>query len=63
MRKYNFIRPLLILAVAFLVNSLITTICLAMGASQETASNIAFVAMMIAVVITFIRLNKSRLKR
>ncbi|WP_373228796.1 hypothetical protein [Cohnella sp.] len=63
MRKFNFARPLLILAVAFLVKSLTTTVCLLLGASQETAGNIAFVAMMIAALLTFMKLNKSRKKQ
>ncbi len=63
MRKFNFTRPLLIIAVAFLVKSLTTTVCLFLGASQETAGNIAFAAMMIAALLTFMKLNKSRNKR
>ena len=62
MRRYNFMRPLLILAVAFASRSIAMTICLVLGASEEAAGNIAFVVMLIAVILTFIKLNKSRRK-
>jgi hypothetical protein len=62
MRRFNFTRPLLIIAVAVLVRSLTTIACLLLGASQETAGNIAFAAMIIAALLTFMRLNKSRNK-
>jgi ABC-type cobalamin transport system permease subunit len=63
MRRFNFIRPLLIIAVALLTRSLITSLCLLLGASKETAGNIGFVAMMVAAILIFTRLNKSRNKR
>lgn len=63
MRKFNFTRPLLIIAVALLARSLTTTVCLLFGASEETASNIAFIVMMIAVLITFTRLNRLKKKQ
>lgn len=63
MRKFNFTRPLLIIAVAFLARSLTTLICVSLGASQETADNIGFAAMMIAALLTFAKLNKSRNKQ
>lgn len=58
MRKYNIFRPILLLAVAFFVKTLTTTICLLLGAEQETASNIGFIAMLIAAVLTFQRMNR-----
>lgn len=58
MRKFNFTRPLLIIAVAFLTRSLTTTVCLLLGASEEAAGNIAFIAMMIAALLTFMKLNR-----
>ncbi|MDF2963763.1 MAG: hypothetical protein K0S39_5498 [Paenibacillus sp.] len=60
MRKYNFIRPLLIIAVAFLVNNIAVNVCLMFGTTKETASNIAFAAMLVAVIITFSRLNRKK---
>jgi ABC-type cobalamin transport system permease subunit len=63
MQKFNIMRPLLILAVAFLANSLTKFICLLLGASQELAGNLSFIAMMVAAILTYIRMNKSRNKR
>lgn len=63
MRKFNFTRPLLILAVAYLANTLTSTVSLMLGASREAASNYGFLAMMIAAILTFNRLNKARKKR
>jgi len=62
MRKYNFIRPLWIIAIAYLTNTLVTNICLVLGSTREAASNIGFLSMIIAAVITFIILNKRRRK-
>lgn len=60
MRKYNFTRPLMIIAVAFLVKSLTTTVCLLLGSSAETASNIAFGAMVLAALLAFMKLSKPK---
>ena len=62
MRNYNIMRPLLILAVAFASRSIAMTICLMLGASEEVAGNIAFMVMLIAVILTFMKLNKNRRK-
>lgn len=63
MRKFNFTRPLLILAVAYLANTLTKTICHMLGVAEESASNIALAAMLIAAILTFIKLNKPRNKQ
>ena len=60
MRRYNFMRPILIIAVAFLVNNMVSSISMLLGASEEAAGNYAFVAMMVAVIITFMRLNRRK---
>lgn len=57
MRKYNFTRPLMIIAVAFLVKSLTTSVCLLLGTSEATASNIAFGAMVLAALLVFLKVN------
>jgi hypothetical protein len=62
MRKFNIMRPLLILAIAYFAKSLTTFICLSLGASQVLASNLAFVAMMAAAILTYMKMNKSRNK-
>ncbi|QJD86394.1 hypothetical protein [Cohnella herbarum] len=63
MRKFNFTRPLLIIAVALLAKSLGTLVSVSLGATQETAENIGFAVMMIAALLTFSKLNKSRNKQ
>ncbi len=62
MRRYNFIRPLWILAIAYLTNIFVTNICRVLGSSEETAGNIGFLSMVIAAIITFSILNKKRKK-
>jgi hypothetical protein len=61
-RKYNFIRPLWIIVIAYLVKLFVTNICLVLGSTEETAGNIGFLAMVIAAFITFSMLNKKRRK-
>jgi ABC-type cobalamin transport system permease subunit len=62
-QKFNIMRPLLILAVAFLAKSLTNFICILLGASVELAGNLSFVAMMVAAILTYMRMNKTRNKR
>lgn len=57
-RKYNFIRPIFLIVVAFLVNSIVTNICILMGAEMETAGNIGFIAMIIAAIVMFMRFRQ-----
>jgi preprotein translocase subunit SecG len=60
LRRYNFMRPILVIAVAYLVNSIIFNVCIAMGKTHEAASNIGFAAAIIAVIITFIILIQKK---
>jgi hypothetical protein len=62
-RKFNFMRPLLILAVAFCAKSLVNLICILLGASAELASNLSFVAMMAAAILTYMKMNRASNKR
>jgi ABC-type cobalamin transport system permease subunit len=62
MRNYNFIRPLWIIAIAYLTRILVTNICLVLGSSKVAADNIGFLAMVIAAIVTFTMLNKKRRK-
>jgi 1,4-dihydroxy-2-naphthoate octaprenyltransferase len=63
MPKFNLMRPLLILAVAYFAKSMTTLICILLGASQELAGNLGFIVMMVAGIYTYTRLNKTRNKR
>ena len=62
MRNYNLLRPLWLIAIALLTRLLVTSVCLLLGTSSETASNIGFIAMIIAAILTFRALNKRRRK-
>jgi hypothetical protein len=63
MGKFNIMRPLLLLAVAYFAKTFTTFICTLFAASEGLTSNLSFIAMMAAGIITFIRLNKTRNKR
>lgn len=63
MRKYNFLSPILLIVVALIVRSLVTNLGVLFGLSQEAASNIAMIAMVIAALIMFNRMTKARRKK
>ncbi|MFS0873740.1 hypothetical protein [Paenibacillus xylanilyticus] len=63
MRRYNFWSPILLIAVALIVRSLVTNLGMLFGMSQEAASNIAMIAMVIAALIMFNRMTKARRKK
>ncbi|OMF19731.1 hypothetical protein BK133_29675 [Paenibacillus sp. FSL H8-0548] len=62
MRKYNFIRPLMLIVVALLVKSLITNLCMVFGMEQGPAENIGFISMIIAAIIVYSRIARKRRK-
>lgn len=62
MRRYNFVRPLLLIAIALLTNSLVTNLCMVFGMEREMAGNIGFIAMIAAAVIVYTRMAKQRRK-
>jgi hypothetical protein len=57
-RRYNFFRPILIILVALFVKNLTEFICLAFGMNPTSAENLSFFAMVIAAVITYMRLMR-----
>ncbi|QGQ93462.1 hypothetical protein EHS13_00220 [Paenibacillus psychroresistens] len=63
MRKFNIMRPLLILAVAFFAKNFTTFICSLFSASEGLTSNLSFIAMMAAAIFTYMRMTKSRNRR
>ncbi|MEO2208258.1 hypothetical protein ABGV42_31655 [Paenibacillus pabuli] len=63
MRRYNFWSPILLIAVALIVRSLVTNLGILFGMSQEAASSIAMIAMVIAALIMFNRMTKARRKK
>ncbi|MHA7965248.1 hypothetical protein ACX93W_13975 [Paenibacillus sp. CAU 1782] len=60
MRRYNIWRPIMLIAVAVLTNSLVTNLCMVLGMERDAASNIGFVAMIAAAFIMFSRFQKKR---
>ncbi|MHA6481996.1 hypothetical protein ACX1C1_08835 [Paenibacillus sp. strain BS8-2] len=58
--KYNFIRPIMLIAIAFLVKNLVTSICLMFGMGPESAESVGFMAMIIAALIVYTRIAKKR---
>jgi len=62
-QRYNFFRPLLILLVAFAVNNLVTLLCNGMGVAPETTESIALIAMVLAALLTYVRLTRNRRKK
>ncbi|UNK18780.1 hypothetical protein MNQ98_01660 [Paenibacillus sp. N3/727] len=62
MRRYNALRPVMLIAVALLTNSLFTNLCGMFGMSPESASNVGFIAMMIAALVMYNRMTKHRRK-
>lgn len=63
MKKYNAMRPILLIAVALLTNSLVTNLCMLFGMEQEAASNLGFIAMMIAAIVIYTRFMKQRRRK
>ncbi|MEK3732504.1 MULTISPECIES: hypothetical protein [Paenibacillus] len=63
MRRYNIWRPILLIAIALLTNNLVTNVCLLLGLAQNTASDIGFIAMIIAAFVTYGRFTSQNRKR
>ncbi|RRJ63382.1 hypothetical protein EHV15_10960 [Paenibacillus oralis] len=62
MRGYNLWRPIFLILIALLTNSLVTNLCMLLGMTKDWASNVGFLAMMIAAIITYTRFTKNRRK-
>ncbi|MEK3884445.1 hypothetical protein [Paenibacillus sp. PL2-23] len=60
MKRYNIIRPIMLIAVALLTKSLVTNVCMLLGMEAELASNVGFGAMMIAALVMYARFNRQR---
>jgi hypothetical protein len=63
LKRYNFFRPLIILLVAFAANNLAKLVCAAFGATPETAESVAIIAMVLAALFAYTRMNRNRPKR
>ncbi|GIO40011.1 hypothetical protein J41TS12_48720 [Paenibacillus antibioticophila] len=60
MRGYNFTRPLMLIAIAVLTNFAVTSICMLFGMTQDSASSLGTMAMVIAALWVFSRQRKKR---
>ena len=63
MQRFNLIRPLIIILVAFAVNNLAQVICTAIGLSPETTDLVAVLAMVAAALYAYTRLTRSKPKK
>ena len=63
MQRFNLIRPLIIIVVAFAVNNLAAGICAAFGLDQRTTDMVAVLAMVAAALYTYTRLTRNRTKK
>lgn len=62
MKKYNYIRPILLIVTALLVKSLVTNVSMLLGMEAEAAANMGFMGMVLAALIMYIRMTKHRRK-
>lgn len=63
MRGYNIWRPIMLIAVALLTRTLVSSICLMFGMSQESASGVAMLGMVVAALVMYNRMMKSRRRK
>lgn len=62
MKRYNIWRPIMLIAIALLVNSMVTNLAMLLGMEQEPASNLGFLSMVLAAVIVYSRMKRPRKK-
>lgn len=62
MRGYNIWRPLMLILVALVTRTLVNTICLLFGMTPESAGSVAMIGMIIAALVMYNRMMKSRRK-
>jgi uncharacterized membrane-anchored protein len=55
-------RPIMLIAVALLTNGLVSNLAAVFGMSPESASNLGFIAMIIAAFVMYNRMMKVRRK-
>jgi hypothetical protein len=59
MKKYNIIRPILLIVIALLTKSLVTNLCMLLGMESESAKTMGFGAMVVAALVVFSRNRRS----
>jgi hypothetical protein len=60
LRGFNLARSLLIIVVAFAANSVTALICSLLGASPSVQENVPVIAMVLAALFAYTRLNKNK---
>lgn len=55
MKKYNIMRPIMLIVIALLTKSLVTNLCMLLGMEAELAKSLGFGAMVIAALVVFSR--------
>lgn len=58
--KFNFWRPIFLILIAILTNNMVTNLCMLLGMAKEPASNVGFLAMIIAAILVYVRFTKNR---
>ncbi|AIQ44652.1 hypothetical protein R70723_01035 [Paenibacillus sp. FSL R7-0273] len=59
MRKYNIWRPIMLILVVLVTRSVVTTVCLLFGMSEESAGSVAMIGMVIAALVMYNRMMKT----
>lgn len=62
MGRYNLIRPILLIVVAFATKMLVESVLLLAGAEAKFAEDTGYIAMIIAAFITYFRMRKASRK-
>ena len=60
MRNINFVRPILLIAVAFLTKTIVYKIAILVGAEENIADNLGFIAMIAAALYVFRRFRTGK---
>lgn len=58
MGHYSILRPILLIAIALLTKMFVENLLLLFRVNPATADNVAFIAMMIAAIVTFQRMRR-----
>lgn len=63
MRGYNIWRPIMLIAVALITRGLVTSLGVMLGMSQNAASSVAVIAMLIVAFTMYNRMMKNQRRR
>ncbi|MEF2968543.1 hypothetical protein V3851_22230 [Paenibacillus sp. M1] len=62
MRGYNIWRPIMLIMIALITNTLVSNLLILFGLPRQTSEDLGFIAMIIAALITYTRMTKKRRK-